>query len=52
MMSTEHTNRHTTTGETLIRVAIQFGASTWVDSMKPTEAKLYHSLGDGGGGGG
>lgn len=50
MMSTEHTNRHTTTGETLIRVAIQFGASTWVDSMKPTEAKLYHSLGDGGGG--
>lgn len=30
------------------RVAIQFGASTWVDSMKPTEAKLYHSLGDGG----
>lgn len=30
------------------RVAIQFGASTWVNSMKPTEAKLYHSLGDGG----
>lgn len=30
------------------RVAIQFGASTWVDSMKPTEAELYHSLGDGG----
>lgn len=30
------------------RVAIQFGASTWVNSMKPTEAELYHSLGDGG----
>lgn len=30
------------------RVAIQFGASTWVNSMKLTEAKLYHSLGDGG----
>lgn len=30
------------------RVAIQFGASTWVNSMKPTKAKLYHSLGDGG----
>lgn len=29
------------------RVAIQFGASTWVNSMKLTEAKLYHSLGDG-----
>lgn len=30
------------------RVAIHFGASTWVNSMKLTEAKLYHSLGDGG----
>lgn len=30
------------------RVAIQFGASTWVNSMKPKEAELYHSLGDGG----
>lgn len=28
------------------RVAIQFGA--WVNSMKLTEAELYHSLGDGG----
>lgn len=30
------------------RVAIQFGASTWVNSMKPKEAELYHSPGDGG----
>jgi len=47
MISKEHTNRHTTT-EKSIRVAIHFGASTWVNSMKPTEAELYHSLGDGG----
>lgn len=41
----------TLTGKPLLenanRVAIQSGASIWVNSMKPTEAELYHSLGDG-----
>lgn len=43
--------RSTLTGIPLLensnRVAIQSGASIWVNSMKPTEAELYHSLGDG-----
>lgn len=43
--------QRTLTGTPLLdnsnRVAIQSGASIWVNSMKPTEAELYHSLGDG-----